>query len=103
MYNTIGLAMRARKVTIGTEITINGVRNSKVKLVLLASNASKNTQKLVNDKCKTYNVDVIIVDGDLMSNAIGKNNVKVLGIIDDGFRQLVLNQKRKWYKWPKKI
>lgn len=95
MYNTIGLAMRARKVTIGTEITINGVRNSKVKLVLLASNASKNTQKLVNDKCKTYNVDVIIVDGDLMSNAIGKNNVKVLGIIDDGFRQLVLNQKRK--------
>ena len=95
MYNTIGLAMRARKVTIGTEITINGVRNSKVKLVLLASNASKNTKKLVNDKCKTYNVDVIIVDGDLMSNAIGKNNVKVLGIIDDGFRQLVLNQKRK--------
>jgi ribosomal protein L7Ae-like RNA K-turn-binding protein len=91
MINLLGLAARARKITSGTEITINGVRSKKVKLVLLATNASDNTKKLVYDKCKTYNTKVIeLYDSIALSNAIGKNNIMVVGIIDIGFSNKML-------------
>jgi len=88
--------MRARKTTVGTDITIQGVRKKKVKLVILASDASANTKKLVHDKCSTYNVLVIEnLPSNELSNALGKKNIKVVGIIDEGFSNLILNQKRK--------
>ncbi|MCR1808964.1 L7Ae/L30e/S12e/Gadd45 family ribosomal protein [Haploplasma modicum] len=91
MINLLGLAARARKITSGTEITINGVRSKKVKLVLLATNASDNTKKLVYDKCKTYDTKVIeLYDSIALSNAIGKNNIMVVGIIDIGFSNKML-------------
>lgn len=95
MNKILGLANRARKLTVGTEFTIKGVRNGKVKLVILASDASSNTQKLVNDKCGTYKVEIVMGNSFEMSNAIGKNNIMVIGIIDKGFSDLILNQKRK--------
>ncbi|WP_162140122.1 L7Ae/L30e/S12e/Gadd45 family ribosomal protein [Haploplasma axanthum] len=96
MIKIIGLARRARKITSGTEITINGVRSGKVKLVILANDASLNTKKLVNDKCKTYGVTVVEEFSTIeLSDAIGKENIKVIGIVDDGFSKSILNQKRK--------
>ena len=96
MINNIGLATRARKVTTGTDNTIKSVRKGKVKLVLLATNASENTKKLVNDKCKHYKVEVLeVLDSIELSNAAGKNNIMVVGITDIGFSNLILNQKRK--------
>lgn len=96
MNNILGLATRARKLTIGTGITIDAVRKGKAKLVILANDASPNTKKLVNDKCFTYNVKVIEnMPSNELSNAIGKGNIKVVGIIDEGFSKLILNQKRK--------
>lgn len=95
MLNLIGMALRARKITIGSEITIKKVRNGKVKLVFLANDASFNTTKLVLDKCMTYNVEVIKDFNTLqLSNAIGKTNIKVLGVTDQGFSE-ALSQKRK--------
>ena len=65
MINIIGLASRARKVTTGTDRLLI-VRKGKIKLVFLATNASDNTKKLVSDKCKYYNVQVI--EGSILSN-----------------------------------
>lgn len=88
--------MRARQLTTGTAITIEAVRKGKAKLVFLATDASLNTKKLVNDKCFTYNVKVIEkMPSNELSLAIGKNNIKVIGVIDEGFSKLLLNQKRK--------
>ncbi|MDY0277456.1 MAG: ribosomal L7Ae/L30e/S12e/Gadd45 family protein [Acholeplasma sp.] len=96
MDKTIGLANRARKIVTGTEQTIKNVKNGKVKLVIIALDAAINTQKLVNDKCKTYNVEVLSIESSkILSDAIGKNNIMVIGVVDDGFRRLILNQKRK--------
>lgn len=96
MLSLIGLAARAKKITYGADLTIKNVRQNKVKLVLLASDASLNTQKFINDKCFSYNV---LVNKDFnsieLSNAVGKNNVKVLGITDQGFSEAFLNRKRK--------
>lgn len=96
MTNLLGLALRARKTILGTNMTIEGVRSGSVKLVLLATDASDNTKKLVYDKCKTYHVEVVsILPSVDISNAVGKSNIMVLGIIDEGFSKLILDQKRK--------
>lgn len=101
MLNLIGLALRAKKITIGSELTIKGVRNGKVRLVFLANDAAVNTTKLVTDKCHTFNVEVISdFNGIELSNSVGKNNIKVIGITDQGFSE-ALSRKRKWIIWPK--
>jgi ribosomal protein L7Ae-like RNA K-turn-binding protein len=96
MINNIGLAYRARKVTVGTEITISELRNKKVFLIFLATDASDPTKKKVYDKAKTYQVEVIeAFQSNELSNAIGKKDIKVIGITDRGFSQLLMNQRRK--------
>ncbi|MCD4826890.1 MAG: ribosomal L7Ae/L30e/S12e/Gadd45 family protein [Acholeplasmataceae bacterium] len=96
MDKTIGLAYRARKITIGTEMTIEKLRKKELYAIILASDASKLTQKKVRDKAKTYETPVLdTLDSLTLSNAIGKTDIKVIGITDKGFSQLLIDQKRK--------
>lgn len=92
----LGLAYRARKVTIGTEMTIERLRSKEVSLIILAKDASTATKKKIYDKAKTYEADVIEpLDALQMSNAIGKKDIKVIGITDQGFKRLMMNEQRK--------
>ena len=96
MDRIIGLAFRARKITIGTEMTIDSLRKKKLYAIVLASDASKLTQKKVRDKAKTYETPVLDdLDSLTLSHAIGKSDIKVIGITDKGFSQLLIDQKRK--------
>lgn len=91
MWNLIGLAMRARKVISGDGL-LDAVRNKKVSLVLLASDASENTKKRYSDKCKFYGIDLIEVEDSVkMNRAIGKVNRMAIGIQDEGFKKSILN------------
>lgn len=103
MIKILGLARRARKLITGTELTVKGVRTNRVKLVLLALDASDNTKKQIYDKCRTYNVDVIdIFSSDEISKSIGKKNIKVIGIIDEGFSKTLLNQAKEVNEYGQK-
>lgn len=94
MINNLGLANRARKVIIGTDLTVKGIRQNRVKLVLLAKDASNNTKKLINDKSNYYKVPVIdIYSSEVISKAIGNKNIKVVSINDEGFSKLLLKSK----------
>ena len=96
MDKTIGLAYRARKVVIGTEQTIEYLRKKQLFLVLLANDASSLTQKKVRDKAKAYETPVFDdLSSLILSNAVGKNDIKVMGITDQGFAKLLMEQKRK--------
>lgn len=91
--NNLGLALSARKVTFGTDNIINAMRNKKMALVVMSTTASFNTQKLIQDKASTNGVRVVFVneiDELTISKALGKNNVKVLGITDFGFAKLII-------------
>lgn len=96
MNNTIGLAYRAKKVIVGTDLTIHALRMGKLQLILLSIDASHTTKKKVYDKAKFYNIEVIeeISSFDL-SIALGKDDIKVIGITDRGFSQLLMSQRRK--------
>ncbi len=96
MNNTLGLAYRARKVVVGTDLTISSLRMGKLQLILLATDASHTTKKKVYDKAKFYQVEVIeeLTSFDI-SMALGKDDIKVIGITDRGFSQLLMSQRRK--------
>ena len=50
----LGLATRARKVTLGTDAFLIGI--SKIKLVFISSDASENTKEKVKNKCEYYKI-----------------------------------------------
>ena len=83
--NFLGLAVRARKIISGTDLTINGIRDGEVKLVIIASDCSPRTKKDLHNKASYYNVPVIDTIGSIeLKTAIGKDR-KVMGITDNGF------------------
>jgi len=92
----LGLIYRARKMTVGTEITINKLRQKKVFLIVLATDASLLTKKKIYDKAKTYEASVVEeLSSNEISNSISKKNIKVIGITDKGFSQSLMKEKRK--------
>ncbi|AUI71370.1 YlxQ-related RNA-binding protein [Companilactobacillus alimentarius] len=83
--NLLGLAVRAGKYISGTELTVNGIRAGKVKLVVMADNCSPRTKKDLHNKASYYNVPVVdTIDSNSIKMAIGKDR-KVMGITDLGF------------------
>lgn len=90
IQSNLGLAKRAGKVISGTEMVIEGLRNNTIYLVFLASDTQKNTTKKIIDKTTYYNV--VLNQNytcDFLSQAIGKKNVHVIGIMDRGFAKLL--------------
>jgi len=82
----LGFAKKAGKITSGEGITLENIKNSRVKLVILASDASDNTSKRIKDKSSYRNIQVIeTLDRYEIGNAIGLDERVVLGITDRGF------------------
>ena len=78
----LGLAYRARKVVLGEEV-LNRIR--KVRVMFLASDLSEKSRERFEKKCYFYEIDHIDrYDCEELSKAIGRNNVKVIGITDQG-------------------
>ncbi len=85
---TLGLAYRAKKVVLGEEV-LN--RIDKVKLLFIASDISEKSRERYEKKCHYYEIDHIDdFSGEELSSALGKNNVKVVGILDKGFKDALL-------------
>lgn len=87
---SLGLAYRARKVVVGTDIVVQQLKKKSLHLVYVAQDASELTKKKIHDKAKTYQVNVIdMYTSEQLSLAIGKIGIKVIGITDKGFAQLL--------------
>ncbi|HEY4578235.1 MAG TPA: YlxQ family RNA-binding protein [Savagea sp.] len=82
-HQLLGLAMRARKVSSGEDTVLRDVRAGRAFLVLMAEDASKNTEKKLTDKCNSYNVPLIVTSTrEHLGHAIGKDARVVLAITD---------------------
>jgi len=83
LLSTIGLAQRASLITSGEEMVLEAIRKGRTRLVFLAQDAGPSTTKRVTDKSTFYAVPLLnCLTGDELSNAIGKNNRKVLCVND---------------------
>lgn len=90
-YQLLGLASRARKCLTGEDVILNAIRNHRVSLVIVATDASSNTKKRYSDKCQFYNIPhVEIGDKEGLSQAIGQVNRVAVGISDQGFAEGLL-------------
>ncbi len=87
---SLGLAQRAGLVRSGEAETLEMIRKGKAKLVFLAEDASYRTKKRFIDKTGFYRVPVIDgFDSSALSKAVGKNNRKVIAVIDADFARLI--------------
>jgi ribosomal protein L7Ae-like RNA K-turn-binding protein len=85
LLNLMGLAKRAGKVITGEELVVKTIQNEKARLVFVASDASSNLIKKINDKSSYYQVAVSqTFSQNELSIAIGSNR-KVIAIVDNGF------------------
>ncbi|WP_409305463.1 YlxQ family RNA-binding protein [Peribacillus sp. SCS-155] len=82
----LGLANRARKIISGEELVVKEVRSGRAKLVILAADASSNTEKKISDKCSYYKVPLTKVENrSLLGQAIGKEARVTVAVLDEGF------------------
>lgn len=84
----LGLCKKAGALIIGTPLVTDSLPKGKVKAVLLASDASANTEKRVTDKCTFYKTTLIkaSLSSVGIADAIGKSGaVCTLGITDENF------------------
>lgn len=89
VYNLLGLASRARKLSSGDSLIAN-VRSGDASFVIISNDASDNSKKKIVDKCTFYNVDYVIYGTvDELSKSIGKNNRVAVAILDKGFSKKI--------------
>ncbi len=88
----IGLAYRAGKALLGEEVYR---RFGKIRILVRASDISEKSRERLDKKCHYYGVDAIdCFNAEEISSALGKNNVKVIGITDEGFKKSLLKKIR---------
>ena len=81
----IGLATRAGKVVFGTEACMQAIEKNKIKLLIIAIDASERTKMNFKNICNNKIPILDILSIDELSKAIGKDNKAVLGIKDISF------------------
>ncbi|GEK32521.1 YlxQ family RNA-binding protein [Kurthia sibirica] len=86
ILNLLGIAARARQVVSGEEQVVKEVRGQTAKLVIISTDASKNTQKKLRDKCNSYSVKLFeFSTRDALGHATGREERVSLAITDHGF------------------
>lgn len=87
----IGLAKRAGKISCGESACKDAVRFGKSKLIVIASDASANTKKNIEDSCKYYGVYCLrAYTKEELGHAVGNEFNAALSVNDDGFAQTII-------------
>ena len=101
----IGLCRKAGKIVLGTDMTADAVRDGKIKLALLSSDASKNTVKRITDCCAYRGVKLVTLPftNAQIGHATGKSSTAAAGITDDNFAALILKSFQTFQEQHKSI
>lgn len=90
-YRFLGLATRANRVVSGEDTVIRGIKTKRFHLVLISDDASTNTNKRFNDKCRHYHIPIRQAGTrEALGEAIGKRERVVIGITDKGFSEKMI-------------
>ena len=77
----LGISAKAGKIVCGNDATIEDIEKHRVKLVIVAENASERTKKNIKNICDKSNVPILeFGDIDEISKTIGKSNKAIIGI-----------------------
>lgn len=89
----LGLSARAGKITFGTDACIEYVNKHKVKLLLIAEDASDRTKLKFNEIAEKMNIPIYELGSiDEISKSIGKKNKAIIGITDVNFSKEIIKR-----------
>jgi len=94
VYGLLGLCARAGKIVSGMDAVSDDLKRNKVKLVIIARDASEKTASNIKYLAEVKNVPVIVI-GNIAENskAIGKENKAIIGIkdknISEGIKKII--------------
>ncbi len=92
----LGLAKKAGKIISGTSLVSTFVRSeNKPALVVVAGDASQNTQKMLDAACRHHKVTYRLTEltMDEISNAIGASYyIACVAVLDQGFAEEILKR-----------
>ena len=84
----LGFAMRAGRLILGSELVCRALPSGKVKLVVVAENASGGTKKKIFNKCKFYGTEVFEgkIETERLGKILGKTHpISSVAVTDAGF------------------
>lgn len=92
----LGISAKAGKVVCGNDATIEDIERHKVKLVIVAEDASEKTKKNMKYVCEKNKVSILEFGNiDEISRTIGKNNKAIIGIksksLSEAIEKLIKN------------
>ena len=81
IFGLIGFAARARKIAFGADSVESEILKKKVKVVIMAEDASQRTKDKFNKICNENNIPIIEIGKiEELSKAIGKSNKAIIGV-----------------------
>ena len=81
------------KIISGNDAVIEGIKKHKIKLVILAEDASDKTKKNIEYVCTTSGIKVIEFSTiEKLSSAIGKKNRAIIGVTDNNFSEGIMKK-----------
>ncbi|WP_338985531.1 50S ribosomal protein L7 [Spiroplasma endosymbiont of Diplazon laetatorius] len=91
LLGSLGMISSAGKLIYGEKL-FDQIKQSKIKIVLTSSDMGPSQLKKINDKANFYNVRIIngLFDSQRLNKAIGRTNVKSVGVSDENFVKLLL-------------
>lgn len=85
-HKLLGLARRAGKLVLGSGGVESTVRARKAMLVIMAKDSAESTIKRLTDKCRSYNVPLIILGTkQSLGNITGKDEAAAIAVTDSNF------------------
>lgn len=91
----LGFAQKAGKLVAGEDTVHIALKKRKVKLLIVAGDASDNTKDRANQWKASFGIELLdVLDKDTLSQAIGKSNRALIGVIDQGFATQMLKLNR---------
>ena len=89
----IGLSVRAGKVAFGVFMTEKALDEGRACLVIASEDIGASNRRKIEGKCAAYETDLVFYsDKASLSRALGKKDVPVIAVCDEGFAKAILNK-----------
>lgn len=90
MFGLLGLAAKAGKLVSGEFSVEKAIKEKKAYLVILAADASENTQKHFSDMCRYRRVPLVVFGTkEELGRCIGKRFRANVAVLDEGFAKSI--------------
>ncbi|MBN1623677.1 MAG: ribosomal L7Ae/L30e/S12e/Gadd45 family protein [Clostridia bacterium] len=94
-YLAVGLARKAGKLVTGTMACTQAIKKGRVELVIATEDTAGNTLDKLKIICENSKTELIEYgQSPMLGIALGRENVKIIGIVDKDFKKLILSKMR---------